>query len=238
MIVIEDIIKDNVIISEDTRCAGYNLGDLLNMPHLNGDWNSSPHHDNAILDRMNLLSKYYKNSILQYYCEDRNENEYVPNINKIVNCVNKFIKNVNIDIDIIKNPNTLCVHLRNGDLDTEIEFINLIIKLSFDYEYIIILSGIHLDEHYKSYNDKTTNFINTINLIIQKNKNIYFYLGSPDIHLSIMSQSSNLLLHKGGFSCLGSIVSTGNLFITKLFNHANHNHWKIMVNKKYTLLEI
>ena len=119
----EDIIKYDKIIEQDSRKAGYNLGDLLNMPHLNGAWISQPHASKDLLDRMNLLSKYYKDSILEYYCEERPENEYVPNINRIVNSVDKFNKTINIDIiNIIKNPNTLCIHLRNGDLDTEIEF--------------------------------------------------------------------------------------------------------------------
>lgn len=45
MIMIEDI-EDNVI--PDTRFSGYNLDDLLNMPHLN-DWNSNPHDNKNVL---------------------------------------------------------------------------------------------------------------------------------------------------------------------------------------------
>ena len=38
------IIRDN-FIKEDERNAGYNLGDLLNMPSLIGIWNQKPHQD-------------------------------------------------------------------------------------------------------------------------------------------------------------------------------------------------
>lgn len=67
-------------------------------------------------------------------------------------------------------------------------------------------------------------------------ENIYIHLNTPDMHLAIMSMASNLLVHKGGFSCLGSIVCNGNLFITKNFHHANCNNWMNKVNKKYSLL--
>lgn len=237
MITIEDIYKDNIVISEDTRQAGYNLGDLLNMPYLNEQWNNNPHHNNDALERMNLLSKYYKNSILEYYCKDRTENECVPNIVRIVDSVNKFNEHFNNPIfDIITKQTTLCVHIRNGDLETETDYINLIKYLSTQYEIVIILSGIHVDTYFKSDEDKNKNFLNTINTIL--GENIFIYLNSPDIHLSIMSQASNLLLHKGGFSCLGSIVSTGNLFITKYFCPAKKDNWINVVNKKYTFFEI
>ena len=72
-----------------------------------------------------------------------------------------------------------------------------------------------------------------MNNILAKRNNIYIYLNSSDIHLSIMSEASNLLVHKGGFSCLGSIVCKGNLLITKYFLFEKCENWKNKVNKKY-----
>ena len=77
-----------------------------------------------------------------------------------------------------------------------------------------------------------------MNNILAQRDNIYIYLSSPDVHLSIMSEATNLLLHKGGFSCLGSIVCNGNLFITNYFIVAKCNNWISKVNKKYTNLSI
>lgn len=236
------IILDN-FIKEDSRNAGYNLGDLLNMPSLNGSWPQTPHADSFTLNRMNLLGENYTDSILSYYCLNReNNDEIVPNISLIIDSVKIFIeKNIHkysYIFDIVKDPEVCCVHLRNGDQHSEESYINLIVNLSYKFKKIIILSGVHLDTAYKNNEDKVTNIINTINLILTKNNNIFAFLDSPDVHLSIMLQASNLLIHKGGFSCLGSIVSTGNLFITKYFNFNEHAIWENMVNKKYTILDL
>jgi hypothetical protein len=236
------IIRDN-FIKEDERNAGYNLGDLLNMPSLLGIWNQKPHHDSYSLYRMNLLGDMYNDSILSYYCLNReNNDEIVPNINLIVNSTQSFIEK-NTDtykhiFDIVKDPENCCVHIRNGDCRTEDDYINLVINLSHKFKKIIILSGVHLDTYFSDNENKIKNFKNTINSILEKNENIFILLESVDIHLSIMAKASNLLLHKGGFSCLGSIVSSGNLFITKYFGYNNCNIWKNMVNKEYTILNI
>ena len=238
---VSDIQITDLIIPEDLRNGGYNLGDLLNIPNLNNDWNSIPHADIHQLNRMKLLGSIYKDSILQFYCNGRsNDEESIPNINLIKQSVNKFIsinyENLYEIINIIKDTNTCCVHLRNGDLESENDYINIIINLSKKFNKIIILSGIHLDNMYKSEIDKKINFVTTINNILQKNNNIFIYLNTADIHLSIMSLASNLLIHKGGFSCLGSIVCNGNLYVTKYFTHKNKENWINKVNNKYIIL--
>jgi hypothetical protein len=130
------------------------------------------------------------------------------------------------------------VHVRSGDKDTENDFINLISRLSHKFKKIILLSGIHLDIHFRNNENKIQNFQKTINSILNHNNNIFIFLNSADVHLSIMSKASNLLLHKDGFSSLGSILSTGELFVTKYFYQINHPRWKSQVNKKYTFLHI
>jgi hypothetical protein len=93
---LSDILITDKTIPEDTRNAGYNLGDLLNMPHLSNTWKSSPHRDSEELYRMNLLGSNYKDSVLDYYCSGReNEEENVPNINLIINAVEQFKKKIN-----------------------------------------------------------------------------------------------------------------------------------------------
>lgn len=239
-----DILITDKIIPEDARRAGYNIGDLLNMPHLSNQWASSPHADLASFNRMKLLANNYKDSVLDYYCAGRvNDEERIPNINLIINAVEQFkTKNQHLLEDIrilVKEENVCCVHVRNGDLDTEEGFTQIIIRLSYHFEKIVILSGIHLDTVYKDETEKKTNFLKTMNNLLAKRDNIYIYLNSPDVHLSIMSEASNLVVHKGGFSCLGSIVCSGNLFITDYFNsYAKCDTWRSKVNKKYINLSI
>ena len=238
----DDIIIYDKLIKDDTRNAGYNIGDLLNMPSLHNIWTQCPHADNNILNRMNIISNNYENSILNIYCKIRqNKNEIIPNIDKIKKSVEEFTnKNQHTYSDIlqvIQLPTTLCIHIRNADVETEESYINCIDKIAKKYKDIILLTGIHNDESYRNNNNKIINVIKIINLILQKNNNINIYLNTADIHLSLMMYASNLLIHKGGFSCLGSIVSTGNLFITKLFTYVNQINWQTQVNKKYTLIE-
>uniref|UniRef100_A0A6C0I9P4 Uncharacterized protein n=1 Tax=viral metagenome TaxID=1070528 RepID=A0A6C0I9P4_9ZZZZ len=228
---------DQVNVPLDTRKAGYNIGDLLNMPSLDDVWPQNPHADSAILKRMNLIGTFFKGSVLHNYCKGRPANEKVPCIQRIKNSVNMFTdlyKNDYADVlKLAKKKHTLCVHLRSGDLSTENDFIDTIIKLSNEYKYVLLLSGVHADNHFKNDQQKKENFIETINKVLSNNNNICIFLNNPDVHLSIMANASNLLIHKGGFSCLGSVVCTGKLFVTKHFTHVNKINWKTQVNKEY-----
>lgn len=230
----DDVIIYDIPLENDVRAAGYNIGDCLNMPSLLDIWEQNPHADNYALERMNLIGENYKNSVLWYYCKNRKENDIVPDIKLIKESVLNFINNNNIYyINIVKDPRCICIHVRNGDCNTEHEYKNYIKFISQHFDKVIILSGIHNDEHFKKKQDKINNFVKTMNEILELNTNIYIYLEKADVHLSIMMHASNLLLHKGGFSCLGSIVSTGKLFITNNFKYNNSIRWIEQVNKQY-----
>lgn len=236
-----DLIIYDKLIANDERNAGYNIGDLLNMPSLHNIWNQDPHADESMLQKMHLIGSNYEQSILNIYCEKREHSgEIVPNISLIQKAVDQFTNEqkhtyANM-LELIHLPTTLCVHVRNGDLDTEESYIKCIVEMATNYTHVILLTGIHLDEAYKNNETKKANVIQTINSILTQRHNIYVYLNTADVHLSLMRNATNLLLHKGGFSCLGSIVASGNLFITDLFTHANQPNWQNQVNKKYTLL--
>jgi hypothetical protein len=48
-----------------------------------------------------------------------------------------------------------------------------------------------------------------------------------------MRQASNLLVHKGGFSVIGTLVCTGNLFIThRLHNELVPGLWEDTMKKR------
>ena len=231
----DDIIIYDKVIENDR--GGYNLGDLLNMPALLGLWDYTNPHGKG---RMNHLGKIYENTILSYYCENRKDKDPIPDVKLINESVINFTERNRYmyeDIlSVVRNTSTCCIHVRNGDCETEQYYINIIIELSDIFDTIILLSGVHSDEGFKKHDDKINNFVNTINSILNQKTNIYIYLNCADIHLSIMMNAANLLLHKGGYSCLGSIVSTGILFITDIFQVVNYKLWKQLVNKPYTKL--
>jgi hypothetical protein len=231
----DDIIIYDKVIENDR--GGYNLGDLLNMPALLGLWDYTNPHGKG---RMNSLGKIYEYTILSYYCENRKDKDPIPDVKLINESVKNFTEHNRYLYEdilaVVKDTSTCCVHVRNGDCETEQYYINLIIELSDIFDTIILLSGVHSDEGFKKHDDKINNFVNTINSILNKKTNIYIYLNCADIHLSIMMNAANLLLHKGGYSCLGSIVSTGILFITDIFHVVNCKLWKQLVNKPYTKL--
>jgi len=225
----------------DRRDAGYNIGDLLNMPSLIGLWNQNPHHTDEHLYRMYLVGSFFKNSIVNKYCAQRyNDEEIVPNIPRIRASVMEYVEENKSKLkdafDMVQHETTLCVHVRNGDLETETEYIELIKKLSKSYETVILLSGIHRDIHLKKSNEKIDNFVQTMNNILCLNSNICLCLEEPDDHLALMMNASNLLLHRGGFSCLGSIFCHCNVFITPLFGYSTHLLWQTMVGCKFTEL--
>ena len=231
-LVFEDIViyDKEIEFSKDDRKAGYNIGNLLNMPYLSGQWNQCPHNDEVALKRMNLVADLCKDSILYYYCLDRPENEKVPYVPRIVDSVKKYLDHPSFKekkelLEMVKDEKCLCVHIRSGDLNVEEDYVQIIEKLSHKFEKVILLGGIHLDEYFKDHHRKTVDFVNQMNMILNKNTNIYVYLDKPDHHLCIMHLAANLLVHKGGFSCLGSLICSGKLYVTSRFEFANHPNW-------------
>jgi hypothetical protein len=215
----------------------YNVGDILNMPHLSGVWPEKIY----LSKKIKTDDIIYDETIINLYEKNKPDDEIVPNIPRIINSVNEFTEKykqhyINI-YNFVKNPKCMCVHVRSGDKDVLTDhFINVIYDFSQKFDYIILLSGVHSATYAKSHDEKVNNFFIDINKILNLNSNIYIYLDIPDVHLSIMMNASNLLLHCGGFSAVASIISTGNLYITKKFNHAFSENWIKKVNKKYILV--
>ena len=208
-----DVVIYDKHIDADVRAAGYNIGDLLNMPYLAGQWEQCPHASQEMLDRMNLVGAAYENSILRKYTTQRNAGEKVPDIERIKACVGWFAsENAGVlagILGVVRDPGCVCVHVRSGDLDTEQAHIDRIARVSRLYARVIILAGVHLDERCRSHAAKIQNFVSTINTILRLNTNIRVHLAPPDVHLAVMMHAANLMVHKTGFSRLGAIVATG-----------------------------
>lgn len=265
-----DNIKFNIF---DENKEEYNLGDLLNMPYFFFEWNNTPHANEEFFDIYNKISLYYNNNILGIYESSRiDKNEPIPNVQRIRDSVNKYyeknislqnifyqetlidkkneMKNTKNTIDtyilfsLCSDKNALFVHLRSGDKGViNDDFIKKIQELSFVYNKIIILCGMHKCTAFSSIEDSITNFKISLNkLKIINNSKIIIDISEPDIHICAMSKAKNLLVHLGGFSILGSLVFTGdNLYITndfyplKFSNVKNNNNFFSYINN-YTII--
>ena len=89
-------------------------------------------------------------------------NENIISINKIIQSTKDFIhsnvENFKYINKYINDEHCLFVHIRYGDKNVEDNFINLILDLSFKYQHIIILSGLHLDTYFNKNDQKNKQF--------------------------------------------------------------------------------
>ena len=226
-----------IIFDEDKHI--YNIGDLLNMPHFSHNWNNNPHDDKNIYNKFIKTAEYYKGSVLNIYKTTReNENnlESIPNINRLRLSVDKFSMENNIKSDLTTDldSETLYIHLRSGDKGiVESLYLKKIKYLSEKYKYIIILVGIHMCKRVQPLDKSKKNLEMSLNKI--KDMGIEFTVdyNSPDHHLCLMRNCKNLLVHKGGFSILGSLLFQGdNLYLTSLF-HPKHPKCSAIKNNKF-----
>ena len=179
----EDIIiyDKEIEFSKDERRAGYNIGNLLNMPYLSGQWKQCPHNDEGALERMNLVANTCVDSILSFYCRGRPIDEKVPYVPRIIDSLKEYMKKNNDFLEnnevfkMVQDPNCLCVHIRSGDLNVEEDYVNIIEKMSYKFEKIILLGGIHLDEYFKPHHMKTIDFMSQVNSILNKIKTTFHY---------------------------------------------------------------
>jgi hypothetical protein len=227
--------------------TGYNISDLLNMPYYWANWNQNPHDHQHYYDIACNTAKNNPETILGKYYSSRPNDEGIPNLNRLSNVIDDYIndnkiKNLDI-INIIENTNTLTVHLRSGDFGFVSEnYVNTIYNLSKKFDKVILLPGLHRwfyregENSERNLNSKN-NLLQSYNEILKTNNNIYVYFDIPDIHISIMRLASNLLLHRGGFSTMGSFINNNNIFITNELLSINDKKWKNeVINKNITIL--
>jgi hypothetical protein len=226
---IESQIDSQNVINKKNTSKIYNIGDLLNMPSYWAGWNRNPHDTQDVYNHYKEMCIKFINSILNNYCNLRtDETEPIPNIGRIRDSVDLYIKNnynyLDNLIKKVQDPKTLCVHLRSGDKGiVEDSFINTINTLSNNYNKIIIFAGIHSDTRFNDLESSKNNLLTSISKIVI-NKDIEINLELADIHLCLMRRAHNLLIHKGGFSILGSILFSGtNLYATSLLETLNNN---------------
>ena len=226
--------------------TGYNIADLLNMPYYWAGWNQNPHNDMNYYKIALDTAKNNPETILGKYYSLRTDDEVIPNLKRVSDTVDEYINENNIlKMDIISkiiDSKTLTVHLRSGDFGIVSQsYLNVIKKMSAKFDNVIILSGvnrnINTNDNSNHNNNSKQSLLLSYKQILSINNNINIYIDIPDIHISIMRLASNLLIHRGGFSVLGSFINNNNIYYTNELPTINDEKWKKeMTNKNITFL--
>jgi len=195
--------------------AGYNIGDLFNIPSLFDIWSFN---NFKRLEEAKKVSAYLPDSILGLYFINHPDNENVPNVERLQTSVQQYIhshhENLKEMMDFIARDDVLVIHVRSGDKKSiEPKFIEFVHLHYEKFEYIVVLCGIHLDTRFVSnLNIKQEFLIKSLQEIGDPKQKMYIHIGSPDVHLSFMATAKHLLIHRGGFSVLGSILCPHHLY--------------------------
>jgi hypothetical protein len=214
----------------DDNKSSYNIGDLLNMPHFFANWNNTPHHNDFEYNKYERTAMEYEDTILGIYHRTRTHpEEPIPNVTRIRSSIDTYIeKNIDTNANLqnilekCNDDTVLFVHLRSGDYGiVEDEYMKVIHSLSDNYSQIVILCGIHHSGENRHIFPPIPECIENLKKSLCKimTDNILIDASIPDVHVCAMSKAKNLLIHKGGFSILGSLVFTGNkIYISNLFS--------------------
>ncbi len=134
--------------------------------------------------------------------------------------------------ELINDNNILFVHIRSGDFGLVFDkYIDIIFNLSQKFKKVILMSGVNRNIHHSDENNEhnlrcRTNLLNSFNKILTKNSNIYVYFAEPDHHISTMKLCKNLLVHRGGYSVMGTFINNGQLLYTSELPCINNILWK------------
>ena len=230
----EPLVEDDAIIFKDKSL--YNLGDLLLIPKTYNAYTEQTEH----VGYRPAIADYPESIVALYESLRESPDEYIPNFDKIRKSVDMFIDNNKTNADFmnklkfISNSKVLCVHLRTGDLGSITEdFKTIILKLSQEYEHVVICCGIHLQEG-KNNLFSVNSFFNE-DIIF---KNIMISIEDPDVHMAMFRSCKNLLLSKTGFTILAGLIFKGNKLymnpdtLNTHYNIYNTEIWKRNVVEK------
>ena len=207
-----------------TRGQCYNLGDILNAPVFWARWPLF-----QSLPVLSTVASMLPQSIAgRYYnCRsdglgDVSDDPLIPHRPRLLHAVNERLADyhdINSRLNLLQKECVLCVHVRSGDYGhVSDDFFKAIETLSKQYAQVIVLSGVHSngDEEFVAQNKtKLNHCLDRIRTLVP---GAIFDFNEPDAHVCFMSKACNLLVHRGGFSILGTLVFSGkNLYITHDF---------------------
>ncbi len=224
------------------RDLNYNLGDMLNMPSYSRLYKWPL--DNVVKKtRAYNVSLIGKKTLLGFYFskyEDYDNSRLIldgsryPNVTHLHRAVAEYGKyNEKYSPPIVhlaemKKNDTLLVHIRSGDfggigLNFTIEIITITKKENF--HHVILMSGAHNDTRWGAQMNNSATVIDfeihhLKSLLMASKINTTVHYGTnPDHDMYLMSKASNLLIHRGGYSVLGAIICSGNVFVPRSMDY-------------------
>lgn len=211
----------------------YSLGDKLNAP--------------LFFDRtwIGVDEMYSKKSLTKFcgsighlYHSFRPYGEDIPNIKRLKQSVELYM-NLNNNkkfynlIKLVENPRTLCIHVRSGDKGiVSDEYLYSIRKAVNDFENVLVICGLHNDTRFKKMKRSVQNMKTSIRKL-NEIKKVKICKGTADEHLTLMYKAKNLMIHKGGFSTLGGLISSGHIFVTSEFEGIDNEKWLNKIDKHH-----
>ena len=234
----------------------YNIGDHCLMPAFNrihppcykkiGE--NLVHDDRAWQRRVEHARRFQGSILNRHYHPGVPSNLRWPPDRRLATVTDEYTAdNGLLAADYIGRDDILCVHVRSGDVGVcEDAQVTAIRGLLPRFRKVVILLGCHnIYDWWKNVEIKngrslsdqkafvSSTFTDTIRRLVNLPSQICIDVGSSDEHISLMRQASNLLVHKGGFSVIGTLVCTGNLFIThRLHNELVPGLWEDTMKKR------
>ena len=233
---------DILVDSEKYDRCGYNAGYLLGIKYLLVETVlDHPLENFNIPYNIDTITKMLPNSIVSRYfvgVSESRENIF-PSVKRINDCVHDYDGQHDIGLlNLVLDENTLVVHVRSGDFGViSEEFATKVVDLSFKFKKTVLFCGIHGDETVCNIQTSRENLTNSLNMITSKNDSIGICFDSADNHLHLMSKARHLFVHRGAFSVLALLVSTGKVYALNteddddIFNL--RKNYRLFIDKMY-----
>lgn len=202
----------------------YNIGDALNMPWY---WDKF---EPLTAENPSIKKKdIFPNTILARYMTDRPLGEPMPNLERLHKAVDGFIcdepefKRI---FELVKETTTLTAHIRSGDYGKMSNWhLKRLQNLSTKFKHVIVFAGVHNNQKYATVNDAKKNVCDDLNSILTSIKHAEVYLHEPDTHMYLMKHASNLFVHTGGFSLMGSLLTSGKVYYSNELQAYKNAKW-------------
>lgn len=208
-----------------TRRQGYNLGDILNMPVFWSKWTSF-----KSLHDLSVVASQLPQTIagLYYNCRTDglgavSDDPLIPHRPRLLCAVNEYIAahpELRSRLKSLKyDDSVLCIHVRSGDYGpVSHEFFQTVECLSKRFAKVVVLSGVHCNGDDAFVTQNKTELNECLDRIRTLVPHAVFDFNEPDVHVCYMAKACNLLVHRGGFSILGTLVFSGkHLYVTPDF---------------------
>jgi hypothetical protein len=194
----------------------YNVGDLLCIHGVTGHWNNQHCYNNVLFPH---LLTAFPGSIFERYMQSIDKDkDILPDIPKLQSAVDSYllehdIASTSIGQEMLRDD-VLCVHIRSGDKgNVEDDFIEKVKKVAQDYKKVYLLSGIHKDTRFGSLEENSAKLSTDIEKVIMNSTNGPEYVfdnSEADTHLCMFRLCKNLMVHRGGYSMVATLLFQGN----------------------------